>query len=151
MRYTFRRPIARWRDIKPEARFVFNEIASRAGITLEQWPVTKNFKLTTIPCSGPQPQLFMFSGYNDRDSGGWLLHELIQNAAICIQEKTRKIERVRARYDRWWLVLVDQIGLVSSLLEGELFAEQVSIEHDWDRVVVLNPTDPTRWHDVWNG
>ena len=150
-RYTFRRPIAQWRDIEPQARIALDEIAVHAGITLEQWPVEKNFRLSTIPCSGPQPQLFMFSGYNDRDSGGWLLHELRQNATICIQQKTKKIARVRGRYDRWWLVLVDQIGLGSSLLEGELFAEQVRIEHDWDRVVVLNPTDPTRWHDVQKG
>jgi len=148
VRYRFRRPVMLWKVLEPHVRDLLDEIDRRPGLVLDKWPVANHFEILTHPCSGPQPRRFMFSGYSDFNAGGWLIHELHQNARICIEEKTRKIAPVRSRYARWWLVLVDQIGLGSGLLGADLLAEQIRIEHNWDRVIVLSPTDPTQWHEV---
>jgi hypothetical protein len=79
-------------------------------------------------------------GFSDHDSGGWIIPELEKNIRICAREKTEKIAGVRARYPEWWLILVDHIGYGQE--------EHLSVEHDWDRVVLISPVRPEIGFDV---
>jgi hypothetical protein len=46
----------------------------------------------------------------------------------------------------WWLVLVDFIAYGLDDLDVQQFKSQVSIPHPgWDKVIVLNPSDATRF------
>jgi hypothetical protein len=48
----------------------------------------------------------------------------------------------------WWLVLVDRIAYGLDDTDIRQFKREVSIAHDWDRVIVVDPNNPTRFFDV---
>ncbi len=77
------------------------------------------------------------------DSGAWVVSHLERNVRICIDEKTAKISGIRTKYPEWWLVLIDRI------FYGVWVWEAIHIpHHGWDRVILINPIDPTRAVEV---
>ncbi|MFW6030499.1 MAG: hypothetical protein ACOCRO_09655, partial [Halanaerobiales bacterium] len=50
---------------------------------------------------------FLVGGYSDLDSGGWVIKEMKKNIKICIDERSKKIEQYKQKYQEWWLFLVD--------------------------------------------
>ena len=98
-------------------------------------------KLDLIRTSNPHARFFVPGGYSDRDSGGWVFQETQKNLRLCIEEKTRKIAGVRDKYPEWWLILVDRIGYGVDDCDQQMFREHLGIEHNWDKVILLNPLD----------
>ena len=73
-----------------------------------------------------------------------MLSELIRNLPICIEEKRKKISQYRGKYPAWWLILVDHIhGHLDPYEEQEL-KSNVRVPSDWDRVVIVSASDPSR-------
>lgn len=141
--FFFRRPVPLWKTLRPIVVASLTDFPlTRSGSA--EIEVTENFWLRLYPYSIPRQKRFTFGGYVDRDSGGWLIHEVLRNAQICSDEKRAKVAAVRSNYKEWWLLLVDHIGLGADDLEHELLATQPGIKHDWDRLIILNPADHTR-------
>lgn len=141
--FSFRRPIPRWKDIRPWVTAQLE--ALRPGDKEE----TRTFSLGTFKLevrAGPEtcPGGFLFAGYVDHDAGGWVLAEMKRNIEICVAEKTAKILSVRTRYPTWWLVLVDLIGYGLGESDQQLFRKMIRIEHDWDRLILIDPRDHGR-------
>jgi hypothetical protein len=113
----------------------FIEVAPSFQMTIFRYPVLK-------------PTRYFVAGDADEDSGGYLISLMQSNIAHCISEKSAKIVPYRSRYPKWWLVLVDGIGFSFDLLDQELFKQEVSLEHAWDRVVVISHHDPGLSIDV---
>jgi len=65
--------------------------------------------------------------------------ETQKNLRICIEEKTRKIARVRSKYQEWWLILIDFIGYGVDECDRKLYREQLGIDHNWDKIILVNP------------
>ena len=55
---------------------------------------------------------------------------------------------MRNKYPEWWLVFVDHIGAGVDDCDQELFRKHLDIEHDLDRLILLNPFDKTRAFEV---
>lgn len=83
---------------------------------------------------------FIWGGGSDYDTGGWVIPELEKNLGICIAEKSRKIAPYRSKYPEWWLVLVDH------MMGGT--PETVKVEHDWDKVLIIHPSNYAWAHEV---
>lgn len=80
----------------------------------------------------------------DRRAGGFILSEMIRNIPICIEEKIKKTEPYRRKYSVWWLILVDHIHGNLDADEEQRLQSIVHVPSDWDRVVIVNRTDPNR-------
>jgi len=76
------------------------------------------------------------------------LAELSRNIRICVTEKTRKIECVRAKYPEWWLVLVDHIGYGIDERDHEKVRQLFQFEHSWDKIVLVNPLDAKQGYEL---
>ena len=74
--------------------------------------------------------------------------EMETNIRHCASEKSRKIEKVRSNYPKWWLALVDHIGYALDDFDREMFREQVSIEHDWEKIILIDPRNHARWFEI---
>ena len=92
--------------------------------------------------------MFVMAGCTDQESGGWLLAEMETNIRHCASEKARKISKMRPKYPTWWLALVDHIGRGLDDFDTAMFREQFSIEHAWDKIIVIDPGDHTRWFEL---
>jgi len=105
-------------------------------------------EITVFPTTIKKPTFFQLGGVSDDEAGGWLLCEMETNLIRCIEEKTHKIERYRQKYPTWWLALVDHIGYGLDAFERELFRDRVTVQHSFDKVILIDPKNPNRSFEV---
>jgi hypothetical protein len=103
--------------------------------------VFPNFTVNIFRAGRLYSDYFVMGGHSDYDSGGWIIPELERNLKICIDEKSMKIVSIRGKYPEWWLALIDLINF-----GGE---EAIHVPpHNWDKIVLINPLDPTKAFEV---
>lgn len=73
----------------------------------------------------------------DMDSGGSLLELYERNIKICLSDKEDKTAKMKKKYAKCWLVLVDKIGYGLEDCEVDMVLKRLEIEHDWDKLIVL--------------
>ena len=140
MSFDFRRPVEKWRILGPALRKHLEAFRDRQPHEYTKIQVSKNFQLELFRATTLHPTFFLLAGWIDYDSGGWVLAEMERNLEICLEEKTRKVSRVRHKYPEWWLVLLDYIDYGLDDFDRQLFRDQVRRERDWDKVILLDPT-----------
>jgi hypothetical protein len=146
--YTFRRPLEIWKILKPKIEQELREFVSNPVRANRKIRITDTFSIRIAAATKVWTTYFLLGGFIDDESGGWLLEEIEKNLNLCIAEKTKKIEKFRHKYPEWWLIFSDQIAYGLDEFDKELFRDQVSIAHDFDRVVLIDPNDPARSVEV---
>ncbi|MET0555249.1 MAG: hypothetical protein ABW221_19560 [Vicinamibacteria bacterium] len=73
-----------------------------------------------------------------------LLEQLDRNIRLCVDEKARKVAKVRSRYPEWWLLLVDHVAHGLELEDHEELRRLLSMSHSWDKILVVNPLHPAQ-------
>jgi hypothetical protein len=146
--FRFTRPVEAWKSLEPKLRealksFALRAVRERACIVEE-----RRFELEVLRASEPHETMFLIGGCSDRESGGWLLSEMESNLRHCIHEKTRKISDFKAKYPEWWLALPDHIGYALDDFDREMFRDQVSVEHGWDKIILIDPRDAKRHFEI---
>ena len=146
--FRFKRPVEPWKSLSPKLRQAletFMAVSVKQKGTIAN---TKGFELDVFRASKPHATMFLMGGCNDYDSGGRLLSKMETNICHCANEKSSKIGKVRHKYGQWWLALVDHIGYSLDEFDREMFRDQMSIKHDWDKIILINPLDHTRWFEI---
>ena len=141
--YDFGRPLPEWKNLRSALRDYL--LTFRANPSPEKElssTICKGFEIKLRRAGNSYPQFFVPGGSADDDSGGWVLQETQKNLGLCIEEKARKIAPYRHRYPEWWLVLVDRIGYGVDACDEQLFREHLKFEHNWDKIVLVNPLNP---------
>lgn len=137
--YTFRRPLLNWVKL----RLLLKEKLSFFAVSGDQrkfeCTITPGFEIEVFPATKAHGQKFVFGGYMDDNSGGWMFSEMLSNIALCIEEKARKVEPVRKNYTEWWLVLVDYIAYGQCQAEIAEIQSKLQSHYPFDRVVVISP------------
>jgi hypothetical protein len=146
--YRFSRPVERWRTLRPKLIAALHNYQENHAPARRFIEVAPSFQMTIFRYPVLKSTRYFVAGDADEDSGGYLISLMKTNIAHCISEKSAKIAPYRSRYPKWWLVLVDGIGFSFASLDQELFSQQVSLEHAWDRVVVISHHDPALSIDV---
>lgn len=144
----FRRPVESWKTIKKGVAEALQMFLDTSNQNRGNIATIGNFEIDVFPARRCHSSMFVFGGLNDEDADGWLLHKMGENIQYCLNEKTEKIGKVRSRYEQWWLALVDHIGYGLNEFERELFQDQISIKHNWDRIILIDPRDHTRWFEI---
>ena len=141
--YTFRRPLS-WKGLKGPLRDALTTFRnSRIESCYATVTISDTFDIDLIRATNAHSHFFVLGGYSDSDSGGWVLSEALRNLRICIREKSRKITRARDRYNEWWLILIDYIGYGAYDCDRSTFRKHLALEHDWNRIFLVNPIKPT--------
>jgi hypothetical protein len=141
--YRFRRPIQSRRRLVEALRARLSSFREDERIqTPTSFALDDCFEVRLIRAAKAHETFFVIGGYSDEDSGGWVLVETEKNLRIIIEEKTRKIAPFRHKYPEWWLVLIDYIGYGVDESDRQSFRDRLAVEHDWDKIILLNPLDP---------
>jgi len=147
--FRFSRPVEQWKKLRPSLHQALTDFAAsetRQGRVIFE---NQGFELEVYcRASTIHSTTFILAGCSDQDSGGWLLAEMSKNISHCASEKSRKIAAVRPKYQCWWLALVDHIGYGLDKFDRDQFQSQISIEHDWDKIIIIDPRDHTRWFEI---
>lgn len=146
--FRFKRPVPRWQRIEENIREFFSsaEVALSAGKT-SKW-IGHNFQVEVLPKTILKDDAFELGGICDLDQGGWVLEEIDRNLRICIEEKTKKVAPFHPKYKEWWLILVDHVAYGMSNFARNMFYENVKIQHNWDRVTLIDPINPARYFNI---
>ena len=144
----FRRPLERWKTLGPRVEGWLRCFRNSDQTKGEKKDFGGGFSLSLFAAKCAHPRLYMLGMVSDWDSGGWVLDDLKRNLEICVAEKTRKVSNVRAQYPEWWLVLTDHIALGLDHFDREQFRDSVSLEHNWDKVILVDPADHTHAFEV---
>lgn len=113
--YTVKRPFPHWDQLLSALRKRLEAFRVNPGNERRaSFTIGDRFKVELLQAGDVHPQLFIFGGYSDLDSGGWLFEETQKNVRLCVAKKTMTIAPVRHRYPEWWLVLVDGSVMAST-------------------------------------
>jgi hypothetical protein len=138
----FRRPLPLWKGTERQLKPFLDRLASGQQTGAERLDIEQGAVVVEArPWHDNPYAAFEIAVTSDEDSGGWLIELLEKNIRICISEKTAKVSRVRTRYAKWWLVLVDEIAFGLSDFDRRLFEADVAITHDFDNVVLVSAAD----------
>lgn len=142
---SFQRPLPNWKMVRTSMLAALRAFRDNVPDTKRvEIQLFENLDVTLLRASKVHDDMFLFGGWSDGDSGGWLLHEIGKNLQHCVTEKARKVQPYRERYPEWWLVLPDHIGYAMADDEREMFRDQIKLTHDFDRVVLIDPRNPSR-------
>jgi hypothetical protein len=138
----FQRPVENWKTLSPRITDWLQSFREtyQTGRRVDK-DFGQGFSVTLAAASRAYPMLYLLGMFSDGDSGGLVLHELKRNLDICIEEKTKKISANRQKYPEWWLVLTDHIALGLDSYDREQFRDTISVVHDWDKIILLDPAD----------
>jgi hypothetical protein len=112
---------------------------------MREYEVAEGLTFTFYHAEKSHPTLFVFGGYIDGNSGGFVVADIVRNLRLCMDEKARKIAPFRERYEEWWLAVVDLIGY-GGLDEWDLSSlrRAMRVTPPWHRIILVNPKDHTR-------
>ncbi|WP_149088393.1 hypothetical protein [Pseudomonas prosekii] len=147
--YTVRRPLKDFKNIPKLLKKALLEFRDDRRDGEQKIAVVEGFSVRIIPAEMIHDLEFVFASASDRDSTGWLLDMMQTNLQLCIDEKSKKIDKIRTSYQTWWLVLVDMIGWGLSDFDQELFKDSVLINKGgWHKVILIDPRDPGRYFEI---
>lgn len=147
VKYGFQRPLPKRKHIKRELRIFLEGVRSGTISPVEQ-TLACGLRVAAIPSSHQAANQFRPALIVDEDSGGEVFDLLKQNVEQCIAEKTQKIAQYKCKYPEWWLVLVDYIGHRFDGLDLDQLQNSVTVTHSWNRIVLIDPDDPTCTFEV---
>ena len=148
VRYRFARPLPKWKILAPIVKRELDAFMITTDSIRFDSVLNDNFELTLIRSSKPFPQLFVPGGHSDLQSGGFVISDVAKNLKLCIQEKTKKLEKFRDTYPEWWLILPDYVGYGLDEFDRQVFLRDVTIIHNFNKVILLNPLDPKNAFEV---
>jgi len=147
--FRFSRPVEQWKTLKPKLDSALNQFINSTNRERGIIAQSKGFELEMFcRTSKPHQNFFVMAGCSDQESGGWVLAEMEKNIVYCANEKEHKIKKVRGKYPTWWLALVDHIGYGLDDFDREQFRTTVSVQHYWDKILIISPADHKQWFQI---
>lgn len=146
--FRFKRPVPSWKKIEVDIRDFFRSLADRPPARKASTWIGYNFQVEIWPKAIPTDSTFELGGFDDLDQGGFVIPKVEHNLRFCIAEKTTKVEAHRQKYPEWWLILIDHVAYGMSEFDRNIFREAVKINHNWDRITLVSPLDPTNSFNI---
>lgn len=137
--HTFSRPIPCKKTVAASVRKCLNDFLNTPEKAKETSFQIQNLKITVVPSSSSGPNPFVLGGWVDGDSGGWIESELIENISRCTIEKAAKIQSNKTKFPKWWLLLVDEIGLAQTKPDMASKEEYLRARSEFETVILLSP------------
>jgi hypothetical protein len=127
--YYFERPLPSWKVLATTLKSTLSEFKARPKREACRLQVVRGFEVQLLRAARTYPDFFVLGAWADGDSGGFVLKELIKNIRICVEEKTGKISKVRARYPEWWLFLVDYVAHAIDPEDQDALRQLLTLDH----------------------
>ncbi len=144
VRYTVRRPLPPWKQVERLLNDSVRQFRARIDDPPSELRLDRSLRLRFHRVSRRHDTLLVLGSSSDHDSGGFLVAELSRNLRVCIDEKVRKVDRVRKNYGEWWLAFEDRIayGVLDRQDVDQLRAALGPVS-GFDRIILVNPLNPT--------
>lgn len=143
--YTVRRPLPSWKEIERLLSDAVLEFRSRSDDPPSELRLGRSLRLSFHCASRRHDTLLVLGSSSDHDAGVLLVAELSQNLRICIDEKIQKVNRVRDKYEQWWLAFEDRISYGALDHDDvEQLRTVLGPVSGFDQVILVNPLNPAK-------
>jgi hypothetical protein len=146
LKYGFKRPLGSYKEIKRDVTDFLEQIRNGSGSLRRDFASGAWIEAFAAPHPGGNQ--FRPAIVVDEDSGGLILQLLKDNIEHCAAEKSQKVAKYRSKYPKWWLVLLDHIDYALDDLDRQQFRADIKIVHSWDRLFLVDPTNPSRSFEI---
>ncbi|MGQ3003471.1 MAG: hypothetical protein ACT6UH_07105 [Hydrogenophaga sp.] len=147
--YRFSRPVPPWKVLIPKLKAAMLDFKALNFKTNRLLYEDSHFELEVIAASDRLASFFRLGGMLDKQSGGFVVAEFIQNIERCAVEKAKKRARCPVDYMESWLVLVNTTGMKLDARDRAQLMENIKRPPQWDRVVILRAMDTgEKWFEL---
>lgn len=140
---SFKRPIPRLAKIRDRVIQACTD-AMKEDDFRQPEPLPPNINLRFTKASSFLGNSFILGSIIDNDDGGFVYDLLARNIDYCILDKTKKTEKHKSRYEKWWLILVDHIDYCLSTDELVSLKASRKKTPNWEKILLVSAIDPTR-------
>jgi hypothetical protein len=149
----FHRPVPNHKQIETLTKEALNKFITDGEVAFGRIFQTNNLAFDLDEIGSGRECKFVFGGYQDLQSGGFVIEELEKNIQLCVKEKAKKVDLNRHCYSQWWLALVDLTGFDGVCFHGICFHQHIfrstALErYLWDRIIVISPNPPHQSYEV---
>lgn len=143
----FKRPV-QWKSLRKTVRLELTKFKLMEARTDAVLTISAGLELELTHASNSDGPFFRLWIIEDTDVGGAPLAHVEESLRICIPEKGSKIAPVRGMFNEWWLVLINYVDKNMNVVDYETFTIQPSIEHGFDKVILIDPVNYRNWIQV---
>jgi hypothetical protein len=137
--FSFSRPLRKWKKLKQLLAIRLTEFNNTRPDTPFHVNISDRFRIRLDRAGKLHSTMFVPGGSVDLNSGGFILAEIRENLSICIDEKSKKVAKVRHRYPEWWLLLLDYIGYGLDDDDCQKLRNLFELDGEWDKIILVNP------------
>lgn len=137
--YTLKRPFRRIFDIKRDLKRQLQDFLDQAVNPPVTLHIPNNLEIEIVSRTPVSGRTFRFGGGMDDDEDSGVIHSYFTNINLCISEKNKKIEKYKARYQEWWLVLVDKVQSYPDKADLDEIDKHIIDLGNFNRLCIINP------------
>lgn len=108
------------------------------------YQISRNVKIEVSPAPTKLKSPFNLAFQMDIDGGGFVVGNIYDSLKIIVEEKQKKIMKYRAKYNHWWLALIDFIGYGIDKNDLKQLSESLDFQYDFERIIFIPPLTPER-------
>lgn len=86
---------------------------------------------------------FKWASSSDGDSGGAVVSNVLESLKIVIPEKEEKILPYKAKYDIWWLAVIDKVAYSLDDVDLQQLRAAFDIKTFFQRIIIISAFDAT--------
>jgi hypothetical protein len=148
--FRFSRPVGDFKALGKQVRDELEQFAQQPVKQNTTIQISDHFELEFMGEGEHYATFYKLGSYSDKESGGWVLSELVRNLQIAIAEKEAKTAPYRSKYPEWWLVLPDFIDYgLQDPIDQKQFRELPALVHTFDKIILVNPENPSKSFDIY--
>ncbi len=147
----YKRPLTVSKNLLDELK---KSIRNSTQLELFKSDIVFSDKLTYVlwKGNGKSNQTYELRTLMDFDKGGDVTRARYEALKIAIEEKNRKLKHLKSSYEKFWLILIDNIfSIVDETTKIDL-ASLPEIKSMFSRIILISKTSPYDWVDIypWN-
>lgn len=137
----YKRPISEsYKVVKKEINISLQNFLDNPIVYPATFKISNKIFLQFIESKKKYNKLFKLGLKLDFNIGGRLTQLLVENVSFCVAEKSLKIKTYKSKYKKWWLLLVDHIGLDMSKEDFDEIDISFFSKGIFDKVLIINPS-----------
>lgn len=137
----FSRPLKETKTLKSEIVSVLDKHTNYQN-EKRYYQINDNLSLKFTPSKLKLNSFYHVGAQHDDDSGGFVVADIYKNLEPMIKEKENKVQPYKAKYNQWWLLLIDYIGYGLGSYDMNQLKKLPRIKSIFNRIYIIPPFSP---------
>lgn len=147
----YRRPIGDNKQLKKLLKKALSDFLLKKMEVPATLIVRNGISLNIFGANKNSTKVFKHAATSDGDAAGFVYSKFINNVFYCIKEKSEKILLYKNKYNPWWLILVNRMGIDIDSEDIVEVRSYLKFTGNFDKVIILDSTNLDDTFIISNG